>query len=210
MRICVFLKMLFFVFFFFFHLFYFKNWCKDQKTIAEQTQSHNRQLHLRMDELRRELKELESELNTEHNKVISEPKAPEIGANAVFSEYPPESTVIENLLQAQVEFYFSDYNLKRDKRLLMEVDRLPNKGYLPIDHVMKLARIRQLCSESHILIAALERSKILSLKKIPKTDKNNDKNNDNNNGKANGKDNAGKFFMCSLWIILNAHTFYAK
>merc|ERR1712154_174688 len=86
-----------------------------------------------------------------------------------FREYPPESTVIQNLLQSQVEFYFSDYNLKRDKRLLSDVVKPPKKGFLKLDEVMKLSRIRQLCSEIETLEEALRRSNILTLirEKIP-------------------------------------------
>merc|ERR1740116_285504 len=80
-----------------------------------------------------------------------------------FREYPPESTVIQNLLQAQVEFYFSDYNLKRDKRLLADVVSEPRKGFLSLNEVMKLSRIRQLCTERETLEEALRRSEVLTL-----------------------------------------------
>ena len=71
--------------------------------------------------------------------------------------------MIQNLLQAQVEFYFSDYNLKRDKRLLCDVAAPPKKGFLALEEVMKLSRIRQLCSEIETLEEALRRSAILTL-----------------------------------------------
>ena len=94
-----------------------------------------------------------------------------------FREYPPESTVIQNLLQAQVEFYFSDYNLKRDKRLLSDVVAPPKKGFLALEEVMKLSRIRQLCSEIETLEEALRRSAILTLirEKITEKDGGGDK-----------------------------------
>merc|ERR1712157_450698 len=98
------------------------------------------------------------------NKMDNKQKTANNGGNEdEFREYPPESTVIQNLLQAQVEFYFSDYNLKRDKRLLSDVVKPPKKGFLRLDEVMKLSRIRQLCSEIETLEEALRRSNILTL-----------------------------------------------
>merc|ERR1712176_530265 len=99
------------------------------------------------------------------NKMDNKQKTANNGGNDddEFREYPPESTVIQNLLQAQVEFYFSDYNLKRDKRLLSDVVKPPKKGFLRLDEVMKLLRIRQLCSEIETLEEALRRSNILTL-----------------------------------------------
>merc|ERR1712176_1321023 len=99
------------------------------------------------------------------NKMDNKQKTANNGGNDEdeFREYPPESTVIQNLLQAQVEFYFSDYNLKRDKRLLSDVVKPPKKGFLRLDEVMKLSRIRQLCTERETLEEALRRSNILTL-----------------------------------------------
>merc|ERR1712048_401993 len=108
---------------------------KKEERIAAQTAEHNV-------ELQRRCRDLQSQ----------NPK-----------EYPPESTVIQNLLQAQCEFYFSDYNLKRDKRLLADVVAEPRKGFLALDEVMKLSRIRQLCTERETLEEALRRSNILTL-----------------------------------------------
>merc|ERR1712045_23575 len=99
------------------------------------------------------------------NKMDNKQKTANNGGNDEdeFREYPPESTVIQNLLQAQVEFYFSDYNLKRDKRLLSDVCSIPYFGFLELVEVMKLSRIRQLCSEIETLEEALRRSSVLTL-----------------------------------------------
>eukprot|EP00483_Globobulimina_turgida_P008365 UN08382 len=143
---------------------------KVEKEISGQTHEHNIELQRRVRELRIEKLELETELKTEKDKEDDINNIPinistiaEDTNNNKFREYPPESTVIQNLLQAQVEFYFSDYNLKRDKRLLCDVVKPPKKGFLRLQEVMKLSRIRQLCSEIETLEEALRRSNILTL-----------------------------------------------
>merc|ERR1711997_562857 len=69
----------------------------------------------------------------------------------VATEYPPEIVIQQNLIRAQVEFYFSDYNLKRDKRLLEKICKEPERGYLSVEEVLALSRVRQLCnSPSHL------------------------------------------------------------
>ena len=77
-------------------------------------------------------------------------------------DYPPENIIIQNLIRTQIEFYFSDYNLKRDKRLLDQLcsDRI---GFLKIDSVMNLTRVRQLSSHRNQVINSLKHSKFLSL-----------------------------------------------
>lgn len=136
---------------------------QSERDITKRTEEHNSELDRRLTELKKQKETLEKELKEEKEKeTLGDPKIPENGLTKVYLEYPPESTVIQNLLQAQVEFYFSDYNLKRDKRLLEQVCQA-RKGFLKLDEVMKLSRIRQLCSEKEQLVEALKRSKILTL-----------------------------------------------
>ena len=179
---------------------------KIEKEIAGQTHEHNIELERRVRELRIEKLELETELKAEKDKqdnirnvdnnLSSKKKEKRESQHVTFSndiedkfrEYPPESTVIQNLLQAQVEFYFSDYNLKRDKRLLSDVVKPPRKGFLKLDEVMKLSRIRQLCSEIETLEEALRRSNILTLIREKKE---NNKVNDNDK-QTEGKDQEEK------------------
>merc|ERR1712048_1323196 len=125
---------------------------KNEEQIAAQTAEHNVELQRRCRDLQIEKLELETEIAKNAEMQSQNPK-----------EYPPESTVIQNLLQAQCEFYFSDYNLKRDKRLLADVVAEPRKGFLALDEVMKLSWIRQLCTERETLEEALRRSNILTL-----------------------------------------------
>jgi len=77
-------------------------------------------------------------------------------------DYPPENIIIQTLIRTQIEFYFSDYNLKRDKRLLDQLcsDRI---GFLKINSVMNLTRVRQLLSHRNQVINSLKSSKFLTL-----------------------------------------------
>jgi len=77
-------------------------------------------------------------------------------------DYPPENIIIQTLIRTQIEFYFSDFNLKRDKRLLDQLcsDRI---GYLKIESVMNLTRVRQLLSHRNQVVDALQSSKFLKL-----------------------------------------------
>jgi len=84
-------------------------------------------------------------------------------ASADRGEYPAEVVVQQHLIRAQVEFYFSDYNLKRDKRLLEKICKEPQRGYLATDEVLALSRVRQLCNSRHFLFESLERSPYLSM-----------------------------------------------
>merc|ERR1711878_199121 len=76
----------------------------------------------------------------------------------VASEYPPEIVIQQNLIRAQVEFYFSDYNLKRDKRLLEKICKEPERGYLSVEEVLALSRVRQLCNSPSHLYDSLKQS----------------------------------------------------
>merc|ERR1712176_1079535 len=137
------------------------------------------------------------------NKMDNKQKTANNGGNDddEFREYPPESTVIQNLLQAQVEFYFSDYNLKRDKRLLSDVVKLPKKGFLELTEVMKLSRIRQLCSEIETLEEALRRSNILSLVRERKVKDENKENEEKDDKKQESADvSVGNESAWNIWV----------
>merc|ERR1712176_782097 len=78
-------------------------------------------------------------------------------------EYPSEQIVQNNLVCRQVEFYFSDYNLKRDKRLLEKICAEPERGYLSVSEVLSLSRVRQLVNTSQQLYAALMSSPFVQM-----------------------------------------------
>jgi len=161
-----------------------------EQRIAQQTASHNVELERKIRDLQIEKLELETELRAETQKQheFDDEKAEEKQR-----EYPPESTVIQNLLQAQVEFYFSDYNLKRDKRLLADVVSEPRKGFLSLNEVMKLSRIRQLCTECETLEEALRRSEVLTLIYVKNTNANCEE-----NKSENDKEETNKIFVGRL------------
>eukprot|EP00483_Globobulimina_turgida_P001814 UN01816 len=78
-------------------------------------------------------------------------------------EYPPEIVIQQNLIRAQVEFYFSDYNLKRDKRLLEKICKEPRRGYLAVEEVLSLSQVRQLCNTSGHLYESLKVSPYINM-----------------------------------------------
>merc|ERR1719242_170575 len=86
-----------------------------------------------------------------------------VNSGVVKEEYPSELEVQNTLVRAQVEFYFSDYNLKRDKRLLEKISAEPHKGYLKTEEVLTLSRVRQLVSTAPELYEALNPSPLLKM-----------------------------------------------
>lgn len=85
-------------------------------------------------------------------------------------EYPPDETIIQNLLRAQIEFYFSNYNLKRDKPLLEKmVVNDKHKGFLSIEEIEKLPKVRQLAPDRPTIMQALKRSEYLRIEETPST-----------------------------------------
>eukprot|EP00095_Tigriopus_kingsejongensis_P003731 maker-scaffold357_size197762-snap-gene-0.49 protein:Tk03731 transcript:maker-scaffold357_size197762-snap-gene-0.49-mRNA-1 annotation:"la protein homolog" len=56
----------------------------------------------------------------------------------------------------QVEHYFGDYNLPRDK-FLLEKTQVPD-GWIPIDVMMKFNRLNQMTSDGAVVLAALQKS----------------------------------------------------
>eukprot|EP00485_Elphidium_margaritaceum_P005146 CAMPEP_0202697304 /NCGR_PEP_ID=MMETSP1385-20130828/10629_1 /ASSEMBLY_ACC=CAM_ASM_000861 /TAXON_ID=933848 /ORGANISM="Elphidium margaritaceum" /LENGTH=1011 /DNA_ID=CAMNT_0049353733 /DNA_START=619 /DNA_END=3654 /DNA_ORIENTATION=- len=91
------------------------------------------------------------------------PRAHVLNIRAVSDEYPPEMIIQHSLIRAQTEFYFSDYNLKRDKRLLEKICKEPRRGYLAVDEVLNLSRVRQLCTSDTQLFEALKSSPYIDM-----------------------------------------------
>jgi len=89
----------------------------------------------------------------------------------VSDEFPPEVVIQQNLIRAQVEFYFSDYNLKRDKRLLEKICKEPKRGYLEVNEVLNLSRVRQLCNSPSNLYDALKSSPYIHMILSPEEEK---------------------------------------
>jgi len=106
------------------------------------------------------------------------------------AEFPPEQIVQNNLVCRQVEFYFSDYNLKRDKRLLEKICKEPQRGYLSVSEVLSLSRVRQLVNSPNALYESLKNSHFIDmiLEKEEKGKKTEDHTEDNKE-KENEKEN---------------------
>jgi len=78
--------------------------------------------------------------------------------------YPSNDSVISNLIKSQIEFYFSEYHLKRDKSLLEKLcDCKTYKGFLSFDEVCQLSKIRTLGQEKPTILRALKLSEYLTL-----------------------------------------------
>ncbi|CAK8696078.1 lupus La protein homolog [Clavelina lepadiformis] len=64
---------------------------------------------------------------------------------------------LEKNLIRQVEFYFGDYNLHRDK--FMQEEMAKNDGWFSMDTMLKFQRLSSICSEPGTILAALKKSK---------------------------------------------------
>lgn len=68
-----------------------------------------------------------------------------------------EITALDKKLIRQVEFYFSDYNLHRDKFMQEHIKQ--NDGWFDMNTMLKFQRLSSLCSEPGTILAALKNSK---------------------------------------------------
>jgi len=98
------------------------------------------------------------------SKLLEKNRTPPPGFNAAplhkRRSYP--SNVIPNLIKSQLEFYFSEYHLKRDKVLLEKLcDCKTYKGFLPFEEICQLSKIRTLGQERSTVLRALEMSEHL-------------------------------------------------
>lgn len=79
--------------------------------------------------------------------------------------FPSNETILHNLLVAQLEFYFSNHHLKRDKPLMEKLCNGPNTGFLSLQEVMTFPKIRTLGQPDDIVLKATRSSKYLEIKK---------------------------------------------
>ena len=68
-----------------------------------------------------------------------------------------EISDIDKKIIRQVEFYFGDYNLHRDK--FMKDEMAKNDGWFSMDIMLKFQRLSSICSEPGTILAALLKSK---------------------------------------------------
>jgi hypothetical protein len=77
--------------------------------------------------------------------------------------FPSNETVIHNLLIAQIEFYFSDHHLKRDKPLMQKLTDKP-VGYIAFEEVCSFPKVRTLGQDREVIKKAVLGSKYLTVK----------------------------------------------
>lgn len=77
--------------------------------------------------------------------------------------FPSNETVIHNLLIAQIEFYFSDHHLKRDKPLMQKLTDHP-VGYIAFEEVCSFPKVRTLGQDREVIKKAVLGSKYLTVK----------------------------------------------
>lgn len=83
--------------------------------------------------------------------------------SSLIINFPSNETVIHNLLMAQIEFYFSDHHLKRDKPLMTKLTQNP-LGYIPFEEVCTFPKVRTLGQDKDIVKKSILGSKYLSTK----------------------------------------------
>ncbi|XP_057371759.1 la protein homolog isoform X2 [Daphnia carinata] len=67
-----------------------------------------------------------------------------------------ETTELDNKIIRQVEYYFGDFNLPRDKFLKEQIG--VNDGWIPIATMLKFARLSQLTMSPKVIFSALKKS----------------------------------------------------
>jgi len=115
-----------------------------------------------------ELKEVERERDEhKHEKELLAQKLEDSGitddTGVELPEYPGNETVLHNLLVAQIEFYFSNHHLKRDKPLMETLCNPPHVGYVYFDQVVQLPKVRTLGQPDEIVLRATKASKYLKV-----------------------------------------------
>ena len=88
--------------------------------------------------------------------------APDVAPQQTEAPAAPAPTVEEIKAKAlkQVEFYFSDSNLPRDKFLLKEVQKSED-GWIPISLIATFARMKKITEDVRLIATALEESESL-------------------------------------------------
>lgn len=82
-------------------------------------------------------------------------------------EFPSNETIIHNLLTSQVEFYFSDHHLKRDKPLMEKLCSTEQceQGFIPFEEVCNFPKVRTLGQDQEVIKRAVEASQYLEVKR---------------------------------------------
>uniref|UniRef100_A0A3Q3W2C3 HTH La-type RNA-binding domain-containing protein n=1 Tax=Mola mola TaxID=94237 RepID=A0A3Q3W2C3_MOLML len=73
------------------------------------------------------------------------------------AENQDKMTPIEIKVARQIEYYFGDHNLPRDKFLKEQLQL--DDGWVTLETMLKFNRLKSLTTESGIIVAALQKSK---------------------------------------------------
>lgn len=76
-------------------------------------------------------------------------------------EFPSNETILHNLLVAQIEFYFSNHHLKRDKPLMEKLCDEPDVGFVKFEEVVAFPKVRTLGQSDEVIRKAIEASRFL-------------------------------------------------
>jgi len=80
------------------------------------------------------------------------------------SEFPSNETILHNLLVAQIEFYFSNHHLKRDKPLMEKLCDPPDVGFVSMEEVTSFPKVRTLGQGDDVIRKAVDASRHLDVK----------------------------------------------
>jgi len=80
------------------------------------------------------------------------------------SEFPSNETILHNLLVAQIEFYFSNHHLKRDKPLMEKLCDEPDVGFVSLEVVTDFPKVRTLGQSNEVIEKAVKSSRHLMIR----------------------------------------------
>jgi len=128
-----------------------------------------KQTTLEKSELEDQLQEVEKEREQhKHEKELLQQRLVELGdkEEAVDgpSEFPSNETILHNLLVAQIEFYFSNHHLKRDKPLMEKLCDPPDVGFVSMEEVTSFPKVRTLGQGDDVIRKAVDASRHLDVK----------------------------------------------
>eukprot|EP00494_Astrolonche_serrata_P024658 UN24917 len=147
---------------------------KALKTVDE-LKSTNNELQESIKELQKEnvvLKDQYTEMEKKrdrwkHEKELLEQENSDKAGDIKKKAFPSNETIIHNLLTTQVEFYFSDHHLKRDKPLMEKLtsrDDGTDQGFIGFDEVTQFPKVRTLGQDKDVVLKAVRASKYLQIK----------------------------------------------
>jgi len=147
---------------------------QDQRGVTEKL---NGQLQESVQELQKESVQLQEQVaqiekdrdHWKHEKELLDQELEDKGKKSTKKkEFPSNETIIHNLLTSQVEFYFSDHHLKRDKPLMEKLCTTDNgkQGFIPFDEVCNFPKVRTLGQDKDVIKRAVQASKYLEIKEV--------------------------------------------